>query len=63
VISNNFRLTETDLGRFISLKKIVGDGSNNRYIIDRLREICNKFGIEFYSTKEQGALIIPLKGI
>jgi competence protein ComEC len=63
VISNNFMLTESDLGRFISLKKIVCDGSNNRYIMRQLSELCDKFGIEFYNTKEQGALITPLKGI
>jgi competence protein ComEC len=63
VVSNNFRLTEADLGRFISLKKIVCDGSNNRYIVGRLSELCDKFGIEFYNTKEKGALITPLKGI
>jgi competence protein ComEC len=63
VISNNFRLAEADLGRFISLKKIVCDGSNNRYIIGRLKELCDKFGIEFYNTREQGAFIMSLKGI
>jgi hypothetical protein len=60
VISNNFKLGDKDLERFPSLKLVVADGSNNNFIIKQLAELCSKFGIEFYSTREKGAFITGL---
>jgi len=60
VISRNFKFKETDLGQFPMLKIIVADGTNNRYTIKYLADLCSKFAITLYCTEEEGAYIVNL---
>lgn len=60
VVSNGFKLKESDMETFTHLKLLVADGSNNSYEVKQLAKLCSKFGVEFYSTKEKGACILNL---
>jgi len=60
LISNNFELNESDLEQFHSLKLVIADGSNNKYISKQNKQLCSKFGVEYYSTAEQGAYLLNL---
>lgn len=60
VISGNFKIYEKDLAEFPNLKTIVADGTNNRYIVKHLAELCSKFGIRFHSTHYNGAYLQEL---
>lgn len=60
VISNNFKVKATDLQQFSNLKTMVADGTNNRYTIKQLAELCSKFGVEFYSTQSKGAYVLEI---
>ncbi|MGZ4042912.1 MAG: ComEC/Rec2 family competence protein [Bacteroidia bacterium] len=60
VVSNNFALKEKDLELFKNLRTIIADGSNNSYTIKNLVVLCNKFGIEFYNTRQKGAYVTGL---
>lgn len=39
---------------------LIADGSNNRYSCRLLKDKCEKLGVDFYSTDQQGAFILPL---
>ncbi len=57
VVSNNFRIKEEDLSAFKNIKTLVADGSNSFYAIERLKSLCSKNGIRFYSTRALGAYL------
>lgn len=61
VVSNNFTLKEPDLEQFSGLKTLIADGSNNRFKVQQLAKLCSKFGIDFYSTAQQGAYMLNLQ--
>lgn len=60
VLGNNFKLTAADLSGFQKLKNVVADGSNNTRSIQKARDLCRKFGINFYDTKSSGAYVMSL---
>jgi competence protein ComEC len=60
VLSDNFKLTPDHLKGLSSLRTIVVDGSNSLRTISRIKEICSKFGINFYNTAESGAFVLNL---
>jgi competence protein ComEC len=55
VIANNYELSEHELRQMPGLKTIVADGSNNTFIVNKTGELCRKFGLFFYNTKNLGA--------
>ncbi len=57
LMTNNIELDEiyfADSG----IKLLIADGSNNYKVIKKMRTLCDKFGIAFYSTAEKGYLQI-----
>ncbi len=60
VVSNNFKLNDKDLAGFKKLRTLVADGSNNSHTIKKTEELCRKFGLGFYATKNQGAYELSL---
>ncbi|MCC6372996.1 MAG: ComEC family competence protein [Bacteroidia bacterium] len=61
VLANNFKVSESFLQNFKSLKSVIADGSNNNFNMAKSVELCSKFGLDFYSTRSEGAFILPLK--
>ena len=59
LISNNAVPQDNFFGRY-RFKVLIADGSNSRYSCRALKAKCEKHGIDFYSTAEQGAFILPL---
>lgn len=59
LISNNAVPQEQFFGQY-RFKVLIADGSNSRYSCRALKAKCEKHGIDFYSTAEQGAFILPL---
>ncbi len=54
VISGNAIPPESFFRKHV-ISRLVADGSNTHFNIIKMRQICSKFGIEFYSTNENGA--------
>lgn len=61
IVSNNFKLNESDFKQFSNLKIIISDATNNKYINKIHQELSRKFNIEFYDTNKKGAYILSLK--
>ncbi len=59
LISNNAVPQDQFFGQY-RFKLLIADGSNSRYSCRVLKDKCEKHGISFYSTAEQGAFILPL---
>ena len=60
LISNNFKLKESDFVLMKSLKTIIGDGSNNSFSIRKTEELCRKFDVQLIKTKQTGAYLLNL---
>ncbi|MDP3558411.1 MAG: ComEC/Rec2 family competence protein [Bacteroidota bacterium] len=60
ILANNFKITQSDLETFNNVKTIILDGSYNHYSTKKTEELCRKFGIELFKTKEKGAYILNL---
>jgi competence protein ComEC len=58
IIQNNSVIPEPALRRCRSLRRIIADGSNSLRKLRETEEISRKFGVEFYSTHKQGALLL-----
>jgi hypothetical protein len=58
IIQNNSIIPEAALRRCRSLRRIIADGSNSLRKLRETEEISRKFGVEFYSTHKQGALLL-----
>jgi competence protein ComEC len=59
LITNNVDLNETSI-KESGVKLLIADGSNNYKVIKKLRLLCDKFDIAFYSTAEKGYLQINI---
>lgn len=60
LISNN-AIPSTDFFDGYRFNTLIADGSNSRYVTKKLKERCIEKGINFYSTAELGAFVMPLK--
>ena len=60
VLGHNFAADETFLNGFSKLRLLVADGSNNARTVKALRELCLKFGVGFYDTRDRGAYQLEL---
>ncbi len=60
VLSHNAVVQDDVVRRFRRLRTIVADGSNNMAHIRRAADLCRKFGLEFFSTRQQGAFLLQL---
>lgn len=61
VLSSNFKLSEKEIRSFSNLKRIVSDGSNNKYTSAHTEKLSRKFGLDFHNTNQLGAFIMPLQ--
>ncbi len=61
LVSNNFCITEENLASFTQLKLIITDATNNNKTIKNTEELCRKFGVNFFNSKETGAVLLALK--
>ena len=61
VVSNSFKLNETDFEKFRDLEQVIVDHSNNNKVVKDVEELCRKFGISFYNTNRQGAFLKNLE--
>lgn len=60
LLCNNVKLTSSDLNQFPAIKRVVMDVSNNRYNLQKTRELCEKHKIPLYSVVDSGAFLLPL---
>jgi competence protein ComEC len=59
VVRNNLELPEEIL-KDVKPKLIIADGSNNYPVLKKLKALCDKFAIPFYSTAKSGYIQIEL---
>lgn len=60
VLSNNFKLNAGDIAEMTNLKRVICDGSNSRFIVQKTRDLCDQFHISFHNTQQTGAYLLPL---
>lgn len=59
LISNN-AIPKQDFIDKLRVKMIVADGSNSYWAVRKLEKLCEDRRIQFYSTRDKGAFVLPL---